>query len=523
VVRNNPKSEGMSIIELISNVDRGDIKIPKFQRKYVWKQKDIIALLDSLYRGYPIGSLLFWRTTSKLKGERNIGGYNLKDTAESYPTNYVLDGQQRLTTIYSVFTDRNGHTGMSEIFDISFELHSEKFVPTKQASPESIPLHSLFDNLVFQLIMRNSEFNFDLIHKASDLQRTFMSYQIPVVTIFDMEIDEVSTIFERINSEGKTLTTFDLMVAATWSESLDLRDEIDDINANLEDKNYDGLSEITILKCLAVIMTGGQNKSAIFSIRDMITDIKIGMQKTRKGLYKAIDFLSTELSVPSQAFLPYDFQVILLTYFFANITSPTKEILDSLKKWFWKSSFSERYQGANDTLLDSDIKDCEKLIRGNNDVFDFPLDISVTKIMKSEFRKGTAFSNALIALLSSQRPRNLLTGVYIDVDDALSSYNRKEFHHIFPVAFLKSKKVQNNSNSVCNIVILSSQTNKKISAKAPSSYFKDVQKTLGIDYEAVLNSNLLPTDDLNGIEHDDYDFFLENRAELLLEKIRGLV
>lgn len=74
---NNPKPEGERIKRLIERVESGDIKIPKFQIGYVQKQKAVLELLDSLYRGYPIGSLLFWRTKVKIKGERNIGGYEL--------------------------------------------------------------------------------------------------------------------------------------------------------------------------------------------------------------------------------------------------------------------------------------------------------------------------------------------------------------------------------------------------------------------------------------------------------------
>ncbi|MDD4834795.1 MAG: hypothetical protein PHC44_08695, partial [Lutispora sp.] len=100
--------------------------------------------------------------------------------------------------------------------------------------------------------------------------------------------------------------------------------------------------------------------------------------------------------------------------------------------------------------------------------------------LKKELQKKH-FSNAIIALLSNQKPRNLITGTKIDLTKALSVYNRKEFHHIFPVAFLKSNKIDgitlNNINSVCNIIILSSSENKQIGSKAPSKFFTGSHNT----------------------------------------------
>lgn len=87
--------------ELLSEVRKGEIKIPQFQRKFVWKDTQALELLDSIKNRYPIGSVLLWKTKDKLHAERNIGNFKLPKTDELSPTNYVLDGQQRITVIYS--------------------------------------------------------------------------------------------------------------------------------------------------------------------------------------------------------------------------------------------------------------------------------------------------------------------------------------------------------------------------------------------------------------------------------------
>ena len=91
------------IDRIISRIEEGDIKIPAFQRGFVWDQEQVINLLDSIYRDYPIGSILLWNSNEKLRSTRNVGGFLIPDRPPTYPVNYVLDGQQRISTIYSIF------------------------------------------------------------------------------------------------------------------------------------------------------------------------------------------------------------------------------------------------------------------------------------------------------------------------------------------------------------------------------------------------------------------------------------
>ncbi|MBN8594089.1 MAG: DUF262 domain-containing protein [Anaerolineae bacterium] len=83
--------------KLVRDVRSGDIRLPKFQRPFVWNREDIIRLFDSVYQGYPIGSLLLWLTNEKLASENKIGDIDINYRSDIYPTHYVLDGQQRLT------------------------------------------------------------------------------------------------------------------------------------------------------------------------------------------------------------------------------------------------------------------------------------------------------------------------------------------------------------------------------------------------------------------------------------------
>jgi uncharacterized protein with ParB-like and HNH nuclease domain len=121
----------------VSRIAEGDIKIPAFQRGFVWDQDQIIQLLDSLYHSYPIGSILLWNSHERLKSSRNIGGLKLPDREPDYPVHYVLDGQQRLSTIFAAFcserefeSEGEGYGVTPEIFDIVFRFDDSSFIPS---------------------------------------------------------------------------------------------------------------------------------------------------------------------------------------------------------------------------------------------------------------------------------------------------------------------------------------------------------------------------------------------------------
>ena len=99
------------------------MKIPQFQRKFVWKEEQAFKLLDSIKNNYPIGSLLIWRTNVKLAAERNIGDFQLPKTDDMMPTDYVLDGQQRITVIYSSI----GAPDTAEGFSPGYDLAEDEF------------------------------------------------------------------------------------------------------------------------------------------------------------------------------------------------------------------------------------------------------------------------------------------------------------------------------------------------------------------------------------------------------------
>lgn len=110
--------DSLTIREVIEQVDTGQIRIPAFQRGFVWEPERVAQFIDSLYKEYPFGSLLLWRTKEQLKVEKNLGSFELPKPKADYPIDYVLDGQQRVTSVYATFQTTHAPKDVDDWKDI---------------------------------------------------------------------------------------------------------------------------------------------------------------------------------------------------------------------------------------------------------------------------------------------------------------------------------------------------------------------------------------------------------------------
>ena len=307
---------------LLSDVSRGNIKIPAFQRDYVWKDEQIMSLLDSIYHGYPVGSLLLWSTKESLKHERNVGGFALPETPEDYPVNYLLDGQQRLTTLYGVFNS-NSATANPELaarFDVHFVPKTEMFVHASTADPvKSINLRAILDTT--KLLPELSRFDQTEQKVIATLTERFKDYEFPVVTIRDRTNQEVCRVFQRINSSGTSLSTLELLSAWTWSDQFNLISEIEALLEKLEGCNYGELSEELILRCLTAVVTGKIDAEELVDIPP--ANLVQGMTKLKQAVFASVDFLEKELKIKNVVFVPFPIMFVPLVAFFAKTLKPT--------------------------------------------------------------------------------------------------------------------------------------------------------------------------------------------------------
>lgn len=512
------------IDKIITRINTGDIKIPAFQRAYVWKQDQILDLMDSIIKNYPIGSILLWSTTEKLRHTRNIAGYSIPDNAEEYPVNYVLDGQQRISSIYATFSDKSVQDAATakynpnlNIFEIYYDFTNKKFIPKIDAvsDVDTIYLRDFLNaaKLIGALKVLDSKFHTD----AQDLYSKFINYELPVVTIKNREKHEVGIIFERINNTGTKLTTLDLMTAWTWTDDFHLLESMSDLQDELEAKNFGELTQNILLQALSGLI---QNDTTTIAVTKLSGEqVRDNWGNFCEALRKAIDFLSSEIKCAHIDFLPYQQQMIALTKFFGITNRPTASQLSELKKWFWKTSFSNRYStGQTTEKMNTDI---ERIIEVRADNFSEIQHVRSTvthaELIETKFSKANPLTRAFLLLLAQFGPIDLVKGVSVDISKSLSKYNRKEYHHVFPNAFLKALGVPTNRIfSMVNFCFLPSDSNKNISNKKPSEYFRDLIPAAS--YDTIAISNLIPLDK-NIYDSDNYDKFLDERAKLILSEL----
>ncbi len=510
------------IKDLISDVKRGEIKVPQFQRPFVWKEEQAINLLDSIASSYPIGSLLFWRTTSKLAVERNIGDFKLPETDDMSPTNYVLDGQQRLTVIYSCFGAPDNEEGFSVIYDLE---KMEFYQKPNEHKVSLFPLRWIFITtklLNFRTALASHPNASVLQARLDELIDIITNYRIPVVTLKDLTVEEVCPIFERINSSGTRLSTFDLMVAATWAQNFNLNDEVKAIAESLDAKGYNEINGDTILKCLSAIKYNSTKKESILSLRRLTRNEMNDLVKdTKESLLKTVDLLTTEFKIYSWDFLPYEAILVIISFVFAKRSFLDTQALIRLRKWFWISAFAERYRGAADSLISADLVRIEDFIVNGNDVPGLLSNIpSQEELAFVLFRSNVSRTRAYILLLASLNPRNITNGANIDVADALSIFNKKQYHHIYPKAYLKSLGFNDRKiNLISNMCMLVASENNYISDRNPNEYIPVLMDKLGSYTCSVFESNLLPILSIEQYRKLSYDDFLRLRIELIHKRM----
>ena len=265
----DPEPTVTRIASLANRVLTGDIVLPKFQRGFVWTPEQILYLLDSVARNYPIGSVLLWQTTEKLASEQTLGGLSADPPRHGYPVNYIIDGQQRLASIVGTLHWHPDADPDSK-WNIGYDLELQQFCHLRGSDP--VPLQVM----PMRLFTEPPEFferasampTPELKQRATQLFTRFSNYQVPVVTLHQMPSSEVAKVFERINSTGTDLTIVDLARAATWSPEFDLKDEIETLLLVLDGKRYGRVDAKTMLRTIAAGAGFGFSRNDINRLRE---------------------------------------------------------------------------------------------------------------------------------------------------------------------------------------------------------------------------------------------------------------
>lgn len=531
-VPKDPQPNVDRIDDLARQILSGGILLPKFQRNFVWERQQVLDLLDSIARNFPIGSILLWQSRQELRSENRIADLDIQLPRPDYPVNYLLDGQQRLSSICGALYW--GGSNPKSIWNIAYDLRDEKFVhldnledpPLHQIRLNRLPDPAAFFRHVASLETLTAPDRVTLKSRSEQLFNRFKDYKIAVVTLGDMSIEDVAPIFERINSTGTALTIVDLMRAATWSQDFDLIDEIEGILSSLDDKGFGGIDKKAVLRNISAAAGGGFSASSIDNLRKHNAEtLKSATIDTRAALARVVDFLTTEIKAPGDKIVPYVNQIVVLGEIYRLIPIPSAQQYAAIKRWFWRTSITGYFGGWNTANMNSDL-DAVRKFAANPQSTD--IEVDVRQVGPSvwedrQFRLNGAHAKVLSLVLSYHQPQDLLTGARIDTARALAWENSKEFHHFFPQDYLKTNGVNTaTANKLANIVMLTSASNKTITNRAPSDYLASAQAALGSAFDGVLRSNLISPAALAAALSNDYGKFAKQRAQTIDETVKAL-
>ncbi len=518
------------IKDLISDVERGKVRIPSFQRGFVWDLDRIRFFIDSIYKGFPFGSVLIWRTITRLRTERNLGPYKLGENNSNYPIDYVLDGQQRITSIFGIFqnsltAEDSENTAWTNLF---FELNSEESVPFRHLEDSTnydptklFPLKYVFDSPNYRKTTRNLDEN--LAQQIDELVDRFTKARIPVERFESEEPKYVATVFERINRQGVELDTLQLLSVWNWSEDFDLQENFRTLAEELEPFGFKEVGSDLLLKCCSAVVMNSANPEGFMELAG--SEVRDKFEEIRTGIFGAIDFLKKDLNVFSLKLLPMENILPVLTSLFASSRKQrdpfSSEQNEVIMKWFWRACFSQRYARGGAKSTDIDLEEAQNLKAGKtHKLGDFDVCLDTDFFLKNSFRMSTVATTTFILLLAQGEPLNFIGGTKVSLEDVLSKGNRKEFHHIFPKGYLvKLNKYQDNQiNCLSNFSLLARSDNNKIKNQPPSQYRTLMSSDLK-KFNEIIATHFCPA---NSFTDDDYDKFLASRSEFLCKKAKEL-
>ncbi|RYY57106.1 MAG: DUF262 domain-containing protein [Chitinophagaceae bacterium] len=431
------------LTELLQDISFGELRVPNFQRPYVWKPSDVISLFDSIYNGYPIGSLLFWETTQELNSFNKIGPFQV-DLSNSHEKNYIIDGHQRLSTLYGVLQSKKNLSHQSlDKWTLCFDLDkSEFFFPSSTTVvPNFIWMDKVINTIDFleesKRIQLQNPSNSDIyITRAQKLAQAIVTYKISITQIKKGNLTSAVEIFSRLNTKGMDMTPDQMLSALTYKEGVSgfkLADEIDSILEKLIVFNFSEIDRIFLFR--AIIAAA---KKDIYNVkledlaRDKRIDLPLIVKSCQEAIIKSAEFLVNVLKVPSDKFLPYNLQFVFLSEFFFTNPSPTQAHIDQLQKWFWFTSYSGWFAGANSSKVSKGLDDLRSFAR--SDSFS-PLSdadyLQETVEIPEKFDFRFARVKAFILFLSSLQPQPLGTEHFSSYN-LLGDYGLKALHHVLP-------------------------------------------------------------------------------------------
>lgn len=554
-----------TVEELVGMIERGELRLPEMQRRYVWRSTRVRDLLDSLYRGYPSGAILFWETDEAIP----LQDFAIAQQGNPYrSTRLLLDGQQRLTSLSAVIRGEpvsvrgrkkpiellfnlehpDQLAVVTEVYEDGEDEEDEEELIDEEADASEDELQKRFDRMTFVVATKKlgqlphwvkvtEVFKTDEdapfleragIERVSDPRYKKYSQRLARLRgirkyVYRMDIlerklsyDEVTEIFVRVNSLGSKLRSSDLALAqitAKWRGALKTFQAFQEQCAKAGFDFDLGL----YLKNLVAFATGQSRFHTVSSLP--VEMLKQAWKECVPGMEFALNFLKSNAGIDSPALLSSPFMLVTLGYYGQKRNYQlVAEEAQFLRHWVLVANAKGRYsRGSSETLLDQDLATLRRDGSADELIDRLRLQVGHLDIVPEELEgrnQRSALFKTMFLAFRAAGARDWRSNLTIALDHE-GSHHRLQFHHIFPKAVLKSNYTAREADDITNLAFIGGKTNRQISDKAPIQYFPSLIENSG---SAAFEAQCIPTDPaLLGVE--GYKSFLAERRKVVSNRL----
>jgi hypothetical protein len=558
-----------TVEELVGMIERGELRLPEMQRRYVWRSTRVRDLLDSLYRGYPSGAILLWETDEQVP----LQDFSVSQHANPYQTcRLLLDGQQRLTSLSAVIRGTPVNVrGRKKPIELLFNLDhpNELAIVTEvnedgsdddadDADDDDIDdgdddsnedeLMRRFERMTFIVSTRKLEQRSNWV-KVTDVFKT--DSDLPFLKragisgfddprgekyahrlaklraikkyVYRMDIlertlsyDEVTEIFVRVNSLGAKLRSSDLALAqitAKWRGSLQL---FQGYQKKCAEAGFD-LDLGIHLKNLIAFATQQSRFLTVGSIPK--ETLQKAWRECGLGMDFAINFLKSNAGIESPALLSSPFVMITLGFFAHKRNYKiSKDDAETLRRWVLLANVKARYsRGSSETFLDQDLLSLRNGEDANSLIDRLRTQVGRLDIAPEELEgrnQRSALFKTMFLAFRADNARDWQSNLAISLGHK-GVHHQLQFHHIFPKALLKASFSSREADDIANLSFVGGNTNRRISDKPPLVYFPEVIKKSG---DSAFRSQCIPTDP-ELLSPTTYKAFLNERRKQIVDRL----
>ena len=547
-----------SISELVEEVARHDLVVPEMQRRYVWRSTQVRDLFDSLYRGYPVGSILEWECSMGEDGRT----LDVGDSAGVYRPRQkllLLDGQQRLTSLTAIIKDQELLVrGRKKSLDILFNVQHPDY--NEEESLDDDELYNIededeeegdsldFEKKTFVVATRRlmnqpgwislrrvfkedhgtlwlsiiEALGLDLRSEASNLiSKRISSLQgikgvnIPIVTLSnEMTYRTVTDVFCRVNSSGTRLKGSDLALALITSQWRGSLKKFEDFQKKHKINDQQLFDLGFLVRALVVFMTDQCKFQKISSSSIPISRYEAAWKETKKALETAFSIVR-EWGITSFTLLSAPSLIITLAYYLKRRPKAMKN-LSLLHKWLLIASICGHYsKGSSESIMDQDLAAINRGVSLEDMFQSFNNRGWRGKITDGDIKgklHGSAYFGLMYLAMHSAKAKDWFKDTTISLGN-VGSVLKVQFHHIFPQSQLKAvnKYAKNEINDISNLAFLSGNSNREISDELPEKYLPRISKEKR-------KAQCVPLDE-SLYRIDKFQEFLNARRKLLVDML----